>query len=192
MVITMTQETETTIDEAVHTYTVIVKRMGEYTDPKAAAEEMNEFMRTYHEKAVGDADRPIFEVRQFVDTDKPDKVVWVDSLDFKVFTDEGLTNEDTPIYKAAQTITPSFYLHVHVQDKEVVAAIEDQRVADLFFPINEHKSLYWANVHDLRDALHNDPEVETCMGFWPVAVLRKLADRAHDMQATVLHIQVTL
>jgi hypothetical protein len=67
-----------------HTYRVLWPMDLEAETPKQAA--MMYLMRVLElgQESISDDDRPILEVRQFVDTDKPDKVFEVDTLEWTV------------------------------------------------------------------------------------------------------------
>lgn len=65
------------IEEVTHTYTVIWEFQTEATGPvDAVAAFLHRIEVGKYDRAVG---MPILEVRQFVDTDKPDKVCEVDA-----------------------------------------------------------------------------------------------------------------
>ena len=75
-------------NETTNTYRVPWSQDLEAESPEEAAMSFFKWVLALRSRTVGDNDRPILEVRQFRDTDKPPLCVKVDTLDFQTIGEE--------------------------------------------------------------------------------------------------------
>jgi hypothetical protein len=145
-----------------HTYKVFLTHDKESEDPIRAAQAMHEYLLEMAQTmGVGDKRRPIYRVEQFVDTDKPPRVYFVDSLTWRAYADEGCTRLiDTDFFDGrvynAMSPTAVMRSHIEVHDAGIVEALEALAAADdaELFIIDSSRMSYWADVAEFRDVLH--------------------------------------
>lgn len=166
-----------------HTYKVFLTHDVERPDPAAAAIAMhNHLHEVMTTMGVGDERRPVYRVEQFVDTGVSPKVCYVDSLTWRVYADEGCTvaiDEDWFNGKVYNAMSPTSRMvsTIEVYYEEMREAIELLANADdaELYPIDDSRTVYWADVGMFRDVLENGVADDGVSQFAVGALLTALA-----------------
>jgi hypothetical protein len=180
-----------------HTYKTILSRDGEYETPISAAMEMHNYLlEMATAMGVGDEHRPIYRVEQFVDTDVPPKVAYVDSLTWRAYADEGCTvliDEDWFNGKIYNAMSPTARMvsNVEVYDDELCQAIQLLGTSDDVFPLDASNMTYWADVSELKARLE-DPGLNMYLltNGWQRAALLAALTRVEERGAEEVHFHI--